>query len=180
MSKIKKIDVHRSKFEAFALDYLDVLYTTAFYLTKSKFEAEYLVQETYRRAAHFFKLFHAGSNLLAWILEILFDCHQGFQVGKVDELSTTGAKDMESPHATTLDVEDKNYSRAFRKGISHDEISQALQRIPNRLCAVLLLVDINGLSYKETASILKWSKDTVMSQLSRARKKLRQILIASN
>ena len=64
----------KAEFERAALPHLSHLYTSAFYLTKDKAEAEDLVQETYLRAFRFFHKFQPGTNCRAWLLSILREC----------------------------------------------------------------------------------------------------------
>ena len=61
----------KAEFERVALPQLSHIYTSAFYLTRDKTEAEDLVQETYLRALRFFDKFHPGTNCRAWLLSIL-------------------------------------------------------------------------------------------------------------
>ncbi|MEE9549930.1 MAG: sigma factor, partial [Candidatus Binatia bacterium] len=61
----------KEEFERVALPQLSHIYTSAFYLTRDKTEAEDLVQETYLRAFRFFNKFQPGTNCRAWLLSIL-------------------------------------------------------------------------------------------------------------
>ncbi len=61
----------RAEFKRVALPQLSHLYTSAFYFTKDKAEAEDLVQETYLRAFRFFSKFQPGTNCRAWLLSIM-------------------------------------------------------------------------------------------------------------
>jgi len=68
----------KAEFERAALPHLSHLYTSAFYLTKDKAEAEDLVQETYIRALRFFDKFKPGTNCRAWLLTILRNLRHSF------------------------------------------------------------------------------------------------------
>ncbi len=78
--------------------------------------------------------------------------------------------------ANDFPSESECYRHESYDQIFDDEISRALSKVPTQYRSVLLLVDVNGMSYKEAALILECPAGTVMSRLSRARQKLRGFL----
>lgn len=161
------------KFEREALTNLDALARVASRLTRSRSDAEDIVQETFLRAWKYFDSFDAGSNCRAWLFRIMFNVIN-FREGKKTRLAET-----------SLDDEDRNieYERgnvfAFDplKKIEGRELMEATARLSADYRAVLWLVVIEEFSYKEAAEILNVPIGTVMSRLHRARRELRKLML---
>ncbi len=166
----------RGQFEALAFDYMDRLYRAALYLTKDKRDAEELVQETYLKAFRFFASFREGTNFRAWLFKILhnnFYSHYRLRRRRPPRVDFALVERQQGAQSYPEAAEPR--SGAFRD-LFDDEISHALARLPTVYRAALLLVDVNGLSYQEAASILNCPIGTVMSRLARGRRRLRWLL----
>lgn len=168
-------------FEADALSYLDALYRTALRMTRSAPEAEDLVQETYIRAFRFRAQFEPGTNLKAWLFRILTNTFinqfrrrksqpQTTELDDVDESAlyrhmtgATSAASEAQPEAVVLDR------------VVDSEVTAALEELPEKFRTVVLL-DVEGFSYKEMAEMLQIPIGTVMSRLHRGRKFLQKRL----
>jgi RNA polymerase sigma-70 factor (ECF subfamily) len=147
-----------------ALDMADGLYNLARRLTGADADADDLVQETYARAIAGLGGFERGTNLRAWMFRILRNAHiDAARRRKIDptdraaELPDVGAPD--APRDAIADVE------------------RAIAALPDAAREVVLL-DLEGLSESEIASIVGAPVGTVKSRLSRARASLREALEA--
>jgi|SRR5579875_1093021 len=166
----------RQRFEQEALPHLDALYTAAFHLTRSQDDADDLCQETLLRGYRFFDQFVPGTNCRAWLLAILYNAfRRSYARAKREQVSGTWA---EFQHLL------ENHCHANEGGlpsldtdaISERDVRQALADLPEPAREILLLIDIQGLSYDEAAKVLQVPTGTVRSRLSRSRALMRQAL----
>ncbi len=146
------------------------LYNFARWLTRSREEAEDLVQETYARALRGFPAFAPGTNVKAWMFRILKNAfltsrtsahvRNTVPLGDDEPVAASDAKD-ESPE-TLLLARDRR-----------DRVRTAIEALHPAHREVVLLRDVEGLSYQEIADVLAIPVGTVMSRLSRARQGIR-------
>ncbi len=152
-----------TSFEETALPFLTDLFRTAVRSLGDRSAAEDCVQETYLQAQKSFHRFEPGTNCRAWMFKILMHVIQHhrrkwFRMTPADMevlLSTTAAPERVPEHLTDEDILD------------------ALDQIPTRFRDVVLLADVEELSYKEISEALNIPIGTVMSRLSRGRSLLR-------
>jgi RNA polymerase sigma-70 factor, ECF subfamily len=171
----------QQEFESEALQYLDVLYAHALRLTRSPSDAEDLVQDTFVRALRFYDRFERGSNLKAWLLRIQFNGFVNRYRRHIKEHQTNEALTQEPAGEATLGRE------ALRSLLDPDgialapvvakEIDAALSQLPDEHRTVVILADIEELSYKEIAEVIGCPIGTVMSRLHRARRALQELLV---
>ena len=173
--------VSDDEFETQALSFLDPLYRTALRMTRSEADAEDLVQETYIRALRFRDQFTPGTNLKAWLFRILTNTFinayrrrkaqpEFTDVEGVDEFSLyRRMSDLRAASASP------NPEEEFLSGIVDTEVKDALADLPEKFREVVLL-DVEGFSYKEIAEMLAIPIGTVMSRLHRGRKFLQKRL----
>jgi RNA polymerase sigma-70 factor (ECF subfamily) len=159
-----------------ALAYADALHDFAYHLTANATEAEDLVQETYARALGAAEQFVAGSNLKAWLFRIL---HHLFIDNYRRERSrrTEGGLDTTDGDAAERQgdpVQHEMEQGQLKQVVGH-EIEAALMRLTPDARLVVLL-DLQGFSEAETASLLECAPGTVKSRLYRARATLRELL----
>jgi RNA polymerase sigma-70 factor, ECF subfamily len=165
----------RTIFSEEAIQHLDTLYRGALRLTRDAAQAEDLVQDTYVRALRYQESYRQGTNMKAWLFAIMRNLFwDRFKGGRPESLSLDGddqhslydtlEDDMPGPEILALD------------SLAHDEVIQAVETLPEIHREVVLLVDVEGFSYKETADVLGVPIGTVMSRLHRARQQLQQIL----
>ena len=168
-----------AQFESVALPMAGILYSVAFRLTGNTVRAEDLVQETYERAWEKFGRFELGSNFKAWALRILVFVHRN-QARKANSRGITfNLSGNESMVASNSEAEAKLPENAVETDwdalypeLVEDEFKRALDRLDINTRAVLMLVTLGELSYKECAKALGIPVGTVMSRLFRARKQL--------
>ena len=160
-----------AEFEALAMPLFDQLYNFAQWLTQDRAEAEDLVQETYTKALKGFSSFQPGTNFRAWMYRILrntfLTSRSGMKVtvplDSDDESSDLPAV-VETPESILLD----RSSQAL--------VQDSIAELPPYLREILLLCEVEEMSYQEMAETLSVPIGTVMSRLSRARKALGDIL----
>lgn len=169
----------RRLFEEEALPHLDVLFTTALYLTRNEQEANDLCQETMLRAYRFFHRYTAGTNCRAWLLTILLNLHRTVRGrAKLDRVSATSeefdrAVDRESIRSNDASA---NPEAVLLKQSMGRSVQKALYDLPEDFKAALLLVDVEDLTYQEAAEVLEVPIGTVRSRIFRGRALMRRAL----
>ena len=160
-------------FEAAALPLFDQLYNLAHWLTGDRADAEDLVQETYAKALKGIKTFQEGTNFRAWMYRILRNTFltscSGLRVQNtvyLEDEEGDGAVPAHSvtPESVTLQLENST------------AVTDAIAALPIIYREVVLLSDIEELSYKEISDVAHVPVGTVMSRLARGRKRLQQCL----
>ena len=174
--KSSKIATERRLFETEARPHLDTLYSTALRLTRSPVDAEDLVQDTLVRAYRFYDRFEAGTNFKAWLLRIQMNAFVNRYRRSIRERQV-----FDGPMAAP--VGEGVMSRATMRGLTDPvgdaqrqiiarEINRAFEQLSEDARAMVLLADVEELSYKEIAEVMGCPIGTVMSRLHRARKQL--------
>jgi RNA polymerase sigma-70 factor (ECF subfamily) len=159
----------RERFERALLPHLDAAYNLARWLTRDDHDAEDLVQEAYLRALKFFGGFH-GLNSRAWLLTIVRNvCYTWHEKKRGHGPAPALDEAIHGVAADTLNPE----KRALRAE-ENLAVRRAVEELPLELREVVVLRELEGLSYKEIAAIAGIPMGTVMSRLARARERLRQ------
>src|SRR6186713_1764458 len=148
----------RVNFEEEALALADQVYRVARGVSRSKEEAEDLMQETYARAFRSWQSYTPGTNLRAWLLRILTNLN-------IDR----GRRAQRAPDQQPLE------ERVLER-LSQDHAAEALSAVPHDFRDVVVLVDIGDFSYADAAQILDIPIGTVMSRLHRGRRILKTAL----
>lgn len=160
-----------SDFEQEVLPHLDAAYNLARWLTRNEEDAEDVVQEAYVRALRFFGAFRGGSAR-AWVLRIVRNtCYNWLEKNRPLQSAAEFDEDLFGPDPRTLNPEETLLRSASDKMLRH-----ALEALPLIFREVLILRELEGMSYKEIAEVTGMPTGTVMSRLSRARDGLRQSL----
>jgi RNA polymerase sigma factor (sigma-70 family) len=164
-------DSIQARFERTVLPHLGAAYNLARWLTRNDHDAEDVVQEAYVRALRFFGSFHGGDSR-PWLLAIVrHTCYTWLQHNRGHELMTGFDEVLH-----TLDREDTNPETILLHRTNHQLLRQALEALPVEFREVIILRELEGLSYKHMAQVADLPLGTVMSRLARARKRLQQIL----
>jgi len=166
----------RERFEQTVLPHLDAAYNLARWLTRNDQDVQDVTQEACLRAFRFFDGYQGG-NMRAWFLTIVRNTcytwlHQNRAPGGSDEvfdeeIHSTDESGGASPEIQAL------------AGADRETLRRALEELPEVFREVLVLRELEGMSYKEIADVSSVSLGTVMSRLARARTRLRQALGAS-
>jgi RNA polymerase sigma-70 factor, ECF subfamily len=162
------------RFEQAVLPHLDAAYNLARWLIRSPADAEDVVQEACLRALRFFDGFRGGDSR-AWLLKIVRNsCYSWVKKNRPAELSDEFDETVHSGESLKEGAEAQLVSRA-----ESESVQKALAALPVAFREVLVLREIEGLSYKEISDVTGVPMGTVMSSLSRARQRLREQLGAS-
>ena len=160
-----------ASFEKLAMPHFERLYNFACWLTHDRQEAEDLVQETYAKALKGFSSFRPGTNFRAWIYKILRNAFLTSRSGL--EATTTDQLDLED-EARDLPTTTETPESILLQRADRQLLQQALEQLPVAYREVLLLCEVEEMSYQEISATLSIPIGTVMSRLSRARKALRE------
>ena len=156
-------------FEQTVLSNLDAAYNLARWLTRDERDAEDVVQEACLRAFRFFDSFHGGDSR-AWLLTIVrHTCYSWLRKNRMDE-------PISYDEELNGMASDANPEEELLQHIDQQSLHKALEELPVEFREVILLRELEELSYKEIARIAGIPLGTVMSRLARARKLLQQRL----
>jgi RNA polymerase sigma-70 factor (ECF subfamily) len=159
------------QFEQAILPHLDAAYNLARWLVRSPADADDVVQESFLRALRFFDGFRGGDSR-AWILKIVRNtCYSWVRKNRPTELAEEFDETIHSGEGSTQDAEGMLVLRA-----ESERMRKALEALPVTFREVLVLREIEELSYKEICDVTAMPMGTVMSSLSRARRRLREQL----
>jgi RNA polymerase sigma-70 factor (ECF subfamily) len=145
-------------------------------LTRQPQDAADLVQETYLRAYRTFDNFVPGTNCKAWLFTILYSIfinqyRQAKRRPRTDSIEELEERFQHLARAADDPATDITMVEGWGRRWS-PEVERALRELPEDFRAPLLLVDVEGFSYEEAASILACPVGTVGSRLFRGRKSL--------
>jgi RNA polymerase sigma-70 factor (ECF subfamily) len=163
-----------ASFEELALPLFDSLFNFAQWLTQNRAEAEDLVQEAYLKALKGFSSFEPGTNFRAWLFRILRNAFLNSRTG------------LRYTHELSLDSEDEGAgiepvspgtpeSDLFQHR-NREALARAIEGLPLLFREVLILCDVEEMSYAEIAEMLSIPMGTVTSRLTRGRRRLRDAL----
>jgi RNA polymerase sigma-70 factor, ECF subfamily len=156
------------------LQHLDALYTFARWLVQDAEEAQDLVQETYAKALRSGDQFRIGTNLKAWLFQILkhLFLNRRRQVGR-GRAYTQDTRGQVMP--SRLGAAETGHTIASDLRL---DVNRAIQQLPEEFQLAILLSDVEEFSHEEIAAILGCPVGTVKSRLSRGRALLRRALTA--
>jgi len=169
-SVVSETSLRLESFEQLALPHFEGLYNFACWLTQDRQEAEDLVQETYAKALKGFSSFRQGTNFRAWIYKILRNTFLTSRTGL--KASATMPIDVEGEEEVLPTTEETPESILLQRS-DWQRVQQAMEQLPVAYREVLLLCEVEEMSYQEISATLGIPIGTVMSRLSRARKMLR-------
>lgn len=168
------VGVQSDSFEELAMPLFDQLYNFAHWLTQDRQEAEDLVQEAYTKALRGFPSFHQGTNFRAWMYRILRNTFLTSRTGL--KATMTVSLEAEEECGAELMVENETPEEILVKRSSAELVQRAIEDLPVHFREILLLCEVEEMSYQEIAETLSIPIGTVMSRLSRAKRTLRDNL----
>jgi RNA polymerase sigma-70 factor, ECF subfamily len=158
-------------FEQAVLPHLDAAYNLARWLTHNQQDAEDIVQETFLRAFRFFPGFRGG-DARAWLMKIVRNtCYTWLNENRPLQDATEFDENIFLPDSCVPNPEE-----AVLRNDSNILVREAMEKLSPNFREVLILRELEGMSYREIADITGMPVGTVMSSLSRARGRLRQVL----
>jgi len=175
---------NQEDFEGLAMQYAGEIYAHALSLTGNKTDAEDLVQETFLKGYRGFPGFESGSNLRAWLYRIATNSYINVYRAKKRRPETS---DIDSMGEWALHSRIGGLEKAaagitpetlVMDSITDGVVKAALDALPDEFKQPVLLADVDGFSYREIAEILDIPMGTVMSRLSRGRKRLEVALFS--
>ena len=171
--KQKKID-----FDLEAMPHMNLLHNYAYKMTFNQLDADDLLQETFLRAFRFFHKFEKGTNCKAWLFRIMKNLFinryrkNQKEPGKVDYGEIENFFDtIRSEKMESSDLQQKVFSNLL-----DDDVTKALNSLQDDFKTVVILCDLEGLSYEEIADFVQCPIGTVRSRLHRGRKMLQEKL----
>jgi RNA polymerase sigma-70 factor, ECF subfamily len=176
MAELTKKDIRKQQdFNEEIIPHLDALYNFGLRLTSDPNDAEDLVQDTIVKAYRFFSSYEKGTNAKAWLFRILKNSYinnyrknsKKPQEVDYDEVATF-YETIRAERTETSDLEDK----MFRELID-DDLTRALDSIPEDFRTVVLLCDVEDFTYEEIANMLDVPIGTIRSRLHRGRNLLK-------
>jgi RNA polymerase sigma factor (sigma-70 family) len=155
----------RLRFEQLVLPYVDAAFNLARWLLRRREDAEEVAQEALLRAGRVFRGFRGG-DVRSWLLQIVRNtCYSWLEKNRPRELMVEFDEELYlKPVATPESIVITNNDR--------ERLTRALEALPPRFREVIVLRELEGCSYKEIAAIMSIPIGTVMSSLSRARRRL--------
>ena len=171
----------QQEFAKEAMQYAPQLYSAAVRMTRSRTDAEDLVQETYLRAYRGYANFTDGTNLRAWLFRILTNTFINSYRAKQRRVQETDLDDVEDLYLykriSGIDVASRSAEDTLFELFTDDEVKNALEALPEAFRMPVLLADVEDFSYKEIAEMLDIPIGTVMSRLHRGRKAMQKALL---
>jgi RNA polymerase sigma-70 factor (ECF subfamily) len=159
--------VETMNFEEAVMPHLDAAYNLARWLMRNEHDAQDMVQDAYLRALRFFGGFH-GTDARAWLLTIVRNtCYTWLKRKQGPEFSC----DFEEA-VMTKESDEPDPESSHELKVQAQLINEAIDKLPVEFREVVILRELEELSYKEIAAITGIPIGTVMSRLSRARKRL--------
>ena len=155
-------------FEAEAVPLMPDIFRVAKWLARDTTIAEDLTQETFIQALKSFHRYSPDTNCRAWLITILYRVN-GKRRMKLGQLKLV--EDTEEQIAETVAFEP-----SIPQHLTDEDILRAIERVPKKFSEVVMLTDVEDMSYKEAADLLGIPIGTVMSRLHRGRRLLRQEL----
>lgn len=167
------------RFQAFLLPHIDSAFNLARWLARNDHDAEDIVQEAYLRAFRFFDSFR-GEDGRPWLLGIVRNTfHTWYQQNRPQRESTEFDEELHAAEAAAYlagDASQDNPEAQLLRKESRRRVHAALGALPVEFREVLVMRELEDLSYKEIAGIVGIPIGTVMSRLARGRKQLAQVL----
>ena len=162
-----------------ALPHADLLYNYALRMTNNAADADDLVQETFLKAFRFWEKYEKGTNIRAWLFRIMKNSYINRYRRESKEPDTVDYDEVQNFYNTIRDTTvDSTDSQASVFGqLLDDDVATAIAHLPEDFRTVVILCDIEGLTYEEIAEFLAVPLGTVRSRLHRGRSLLRSELM---
>jgi RNA polymerase sigma-70 factor (ECF subfamily) len=169
-TSIPRDDKWSPAFEELAMPMFDSLYNFARWLVTNQNDAEDLVQDTYLKALRNFGSFQSGTNFRGWMFKILKNTFLSSRT-RLERRMTVAMDDGED--GPELAVESATPETILIECSNRQLVQRAIDELPANFREVLLLCEVEEMSYQEIAEVLSIPIGTVMSRLARARKAVR-------
>jgi len=166
-------DERRAQFEREALVHLDAMYSFALKLARGRDDAEDLVSDTLLRAFERWEQYHLGTNIRAWLFTILYHVFVSRKRRADAREVRAAADDGREPREPVGEADPEG---RFYDSFLDEEITRAIDALPEEYRTAVVLSDVQGLRYAEIADVLRIPEGTVKSRLFRGRRILQKKL----
>jgi RNA polymerase sigma factor (sigma-70 family) len=165
-------------FEELILPHLNAAYNLARWLTRNEYDAQDVVQEAYLRAFRFFDSYHGGDGR-SWVLEIVRNTC--FTWLRREKRNLTTAVFDEAAHASSVSSAHRpNQEEALVEAANRTILRDCIEGLPEEFREVIVMRELEEMSYRQIAEATGLAAGTVMSRLSRARKRLGECVSGRN
>ncbi|MFN0157747.1 MAG: sigma-70 family RNA polymerase sigma factor [Bacteroidota bacterium] len=178
MTTSTKTEKH-SEFEREALPHMDILYNFALRMTSNGLDAEDLVQETYLKAYRFWDKYEKGTNIRAWLFRIMKNSYINRYRKESKDPETVDYDEIKDFYNTVREegADPNDLQESLLGNLLDDDVTNAVASLPDDFRTVVILSDIERLTYEEIAEFVDIPLGTVRSRLHRGRKLLRAKLL---
>jgi RNA polymerase sigma-70 factor (ECF subfamily) len=162
------------RFNEIAVPHLDAAYNLARWLTRNEHDAEDVVQEAYLRAFKFFDGYRGG-DARAWVLKIVrHTCFTWLARNRPAEIVASDDDDDDERAAAIQGATRSDPETLLLQRLDSELLNRLIDKLSAPYREILVLREIEDLSYREIAEVLALPIGTVMSRLARAREKLQR------
>jgi len=168
----------QQEFETEAFPHKDILLNFALRTTGDKDDAHDLLQETFMKAFRFWDKYEKGTNIRAWLFRIMKNTYINRYRKETREPGMVDYDDVENFYDLIRDdsTDSNDLQKRMYNNMLSDEVIDALQSLPEDFRTVVILCDIEELTYDEISEFLNCPIGTVRSRLHRGRKMLEEKL----
>jgi RNA polymerase sigma-70 factor (ECF subfamily) len=148
-------------------------------MTYNSTDAEDLVQETFLKAFRFWDSYEKGTNIRAWLFRIMKNAYINRYRKEKKEPETVEYDEVENFYNSVRETasESSDLQETLYNNLLEDDVATAIAELPEDFRTVVILCDIEGLTYEEVAEFVDCPIGTVRSRLHRGRKLLRAKLL---
>ncbi len=166
-------------FEKLVTEYEKSVYAIALRMTGNSEDAADMTQETFLKAYNSLQSFRGDSKFSVWLYRIASNVCLDFLRSRSRKPTLSLSVEDDEGEEVELDIADESQSPELllERGLTRDAVRRGLQALPPDYRQILLLREIQGLSYEEIADALRIEVGTVKSRIFRARKRLCTFLI---
>ena len=166
-------------FEKLVTEYEKAVYAIALRMTGNAEDAADMTQETFIKAYNSLQSFRGDSKFSVWLYRIASNVCLDFLRSRSRKPTASLSVEDDEGEETELDIADESQSpeQLLERGLTRDAVRRGLEALPPDYRQILLLREIQGLSYEEIADTLSIEVGTVKSRIFRARKRLCSFLI---
>jgi RNA polymerase sigma-70 factor (ECF subfamily) len=159
----------QAQFEQTILPHINAAFNLAHWMINNDQDAEDIVQESYLRAYKYFSSYQGGDSR-SWLLTIVRNtCYTWLHENWAQALTVDLDEELSSAEIDGDDPEQRLQIKADQQSVIH-----ALEELPAAYRELIVLRELEGMSYKEIALIARVPIGTVMSRLARARQRLKE------
>ena len=173
------LDGNADEYEKLVLEYQKNVYNLALRMTGDPEDAADMAQEAFIKAYNSLSGYRGDSKFSVWLYRIVSNVCLGLLRGKKRRQTVSLSVTDDDGEDTELDIADESQSpeRIFERAMTRDAVRRGLAALTPEYRQILILRELQGMSYEEIAAVLGLESGTVKSRIFRARKKLCAFLL---